>query len=76
MLVAFGATPRHCTFYLMSSTTVAAHRELLAGYETTKGTVHFQTDKPLPAALVRVLVKARIEENLAGGGQGADRGRA
>jgi uncharacterized protein YdhG (YjbR/CyaY superfamily) len=63
MLVGFGATGKHCAFYPMSSTTVAAHRNELAGYDTSKGTIRFQPDKPLPAALVRKLVKARIAEN-------------
>jgi uncharacterized protein YdhG (YjbR/CyaY superfamily) len=63
MLVAFGATENHCAFYLMSSTTVEDHEEELKGYDTSKGTIRFQADKPLPAALVRKLVKARIAEN-------------
>ena len=62
-LVAFGATGSHCAFYLMSGTTVAAHKDELARYDTSKGTIRFQPDKPLPAALVRKLVKARIAEN-------------
>jgi uncharacterized protein YdhG (YjbR/CyaY superfamily) len=63
MLVGFGATAKHCAFYLMSSTTVEAHRDELKDYDTSKGTIRFQPDKPLPAALVRKLVKARIAEN-------------
>jgi uncharacterized protein YdhG (YjbR/CyaY superfamily) len=63
MLVAFGATANHCAFFLMSGSTVAAHKEELKGYDTSKGTIRFQADKPLPVALVRKLVKARIEEN-------------
>ena len=63
MLVAFGATPSHCAFYLMSSTMVEAHKNDLKGYDTSKGTIRFQPDKPLPAALVRKLVKARLAEN-------------
>jgi len=63
MLVAFGATANHCAFYLMSSTTVEAHRDELEGYDTSKGTIRFRADRPLPAALVRKLVKARIAEN-------------
>ena len=47
----------------MSASTVAAHKEELQGYDTSKGTIRFQPDKPLPAALVRKLVKARIAEN-------------
>jgi uncharacterized protein YdhG (YjbR/CyaY superfamily) len=49
----------------MSGTTVAAHKKELARYETSKGTIRFQPDDPLPAALVRKLVKARIAENAA-----------
>ena len=63
VLVGYGARPNHCAFYPMSSTTVAAHEKDLAEFETSKGTIRFQPDHPLPAALVRKLVKARIEEN-------------
>jgi uncharacterized protein YdhG (YjbR/CyaY superfamily) len=64
MLVGFGATASHCAFYLMTSSTVEAHKDALKDYDTSKGTIRFQADKPLPAALVRKLVKARITENL------------
>ena len=63
MLVGYGATAKHCAFYLMSSTTVGAHQEELKGYDTSKGTIRFQADKPLPTDLVRMLVSGRIEEN-------------
>ena len=62
-LVAFGATAKHCAFYLMSSSTVAAHKDELKDYDTSKGTIRFQADDPLPVALVRKLVKARIAES-------------
>jgi uncharacterized protein YdhG (YjbR/CyaY superfamily) len=64
-LVAFGAGANHCAFYPMSASTVAAHKDELKNYDTSKGTVRFQADKPLPVALVRKLVKARIAENKA-----------
>lgn len=63
VLVAFGASANHCAFYPMSPATLAAHKNELEAYETSKGTIRFQPDKPLPAALVRKLVKARIAEN-------------
>ena len=63
MLVGFGVTAKHCTFYLMSSSTVEAYQDELKDYDTSQGTIRFQADKPLPAALVRKLVKARISEN-------------
>ena len=64
MLVGFGASANHCSFFPFNSTTVAAYKSDLKGYETSKGTIHFQPEKPLPAALVRKLVKERLAENL------------
>jgi uncharacterized protein YdhG (YjbR/CyaY superfamily) len=61
-LVAFGAFANHCAFYPMSSTTLTAFQDQLEGFETSKGTVRFTPDKPLPASLLRKLVKARIVE--------------
>ena len=63
-LVALGATAGHCAFYLMSSSTVETFKDDLEGYDTSKGTIRFQADEPLPVALVRKLVKARIAENV------------
>ncbi len=63
LLVGFGASRGHCSFFPMSGTTVADHKADLAGYATSKGTIRFQPDHPMPAALVRKLVKARIAEN-------------
>ena len=63
MLVAFGAAESHCTFYLMSTTVMDRFADELARYETGKGSIRFSPAKPLPAALVRKLVRARIAEN-------------
>ena len=63
VLVLFGATARHCAFYPGSGATVADHAADLAGYDTSKGAIRFHADRPLPASLVRKLVKARIAEN-------------
>ena len=63
MLVAYGATAQHCALYLMSSSILSTHHEELKAFKTSKGTVRFQTDKPLPTDLVRKLVMARIAEN-------------
>lgn len=65
MLVGFGAAAKHCAFYPMSATTVVAHKDDLKNYDTSKATIRFSADKPLPAALVRKLVKYRIAENAA-----------
>lgn len=63
MLVGFGAGEKHCSFFLMDGTTVDAHKKELKGYDTSKGTIRFPPNKPLPTTLVRKLVKARIAEN-------------
>lgn len=61
-LAGFAAAANHCAYYPMSGSIVDAYKDELKDYETSKGTIRFQTDKPLPAALVRKLVKARIAE--------------
>ena len=62
-LVAFGAAANHCSFFPMSSTTVKAHKDDLKAYDTSKGTIRFKADKPLPTSLVRKIVKTRIAES-------------
>jgi 3-methyladenine DNA glycosylase AlkD/uncharacterized protein YdhG (YjbR/CyaY superfamily) len=64
-LVAFGATSKHCAFYPMSGTIVGALAADLEEFDVSKGTIRFQPDQPLPAALVRKIVRARIRENAA-----------
>lgn len=61
-LVALGAGKSHCSFYPMDSTTIAAFRGALKGFETSKGAIRFQPERPLPALLVRNLVRARMAD--------------
>jgi uncharacterized protein YdhG (YjbR/CyaY superfamily) len=65
VLVAFGATAKHCAFYPMSASTVADYRAELQDYDISKGTIRFQADKPLPTGLVRKMIKDRIAQNRA-----------
>lgn len=62
-LVAFGATAKHCAFYPMSGAMVDLFADELAGFDTSKGTIRFQPEKPLPTTLIKKIVKARLEEN-------------
>lgn len=62
MLVAFGAATNHCAFY-PGAYPIQAHMDELQAYDTSKGTIRFPADKPLPVRLVRKLVKSRITEH-------------
>ena len=59
-LVAYGAGANHCALY--AGSVVQALEKELKDYDTSKGTIRFSADKPLPSALVRKLVKLRMEE--------------
>ncbi|HMV09380.1 MAG TPA: DUF1801 domain-containing protein [Cyclobacteriaceae bacterium] len=61
-LVYFGAFKKHCSFFPGSSTIIANQKEL-KGFTVAKGTIQFTPEKPLPAALVKRIVKERIREN-------------
>ena len=61
MLVGFAAFSNHCS--LFPGALPEAFKDELKRYPTSKGTIQFRVDKPLPAALVKKLVKARIAEN-------------
>ena len=61
VLVWFAAFSNHCSLFPTASVIEACRNEL-KGFSTTKGTIHFPTDKPLPTALVKKLVKARVAQ--------------
>jgi uncharacterized protein YdhG (YjbR/CyaY superfamily) len=64
VLVSFAAWANHCAFY-PGSYPLEVHKRELKDYDTSKGTLRFPIDAPLPVALVRKLVRARIEQNTA-----------
>ena len=63
LLVFFGAWSNHCALYPGSSTTLKKFRDDLKDFQTSKGTIRFAPDKPLPVELLKRLIKARIAEN-------------
>jgi len=63
LLVGFAALKDHCTFHVMSVNVTRAHAAELKNYKTGKASIRFPANKPLPAALVKRLIKARIAEN-------------
>ncbi len=62
-LVWFAAFSKHCSFFPGSVSVIEAFKNELKGYQISKGTIRFPVDKPLPATLVKKLVKARIAQN-------------
>jgi uncharacterized protein YdhG (YjbR/CyaY superfamily) len=61
-LACYGASKEHCSFFPMSPAVIRAHAADLKRYDLSKGTIRFTPDKPLSAALVRKIIKARISE--------------
>lgn len=62
-LVYFAANKNHLGFYPAGTSTVSEFQK--AGYEVTKGSVHFPYTQPLPIEMIKEMVKFRVEENLA-----------
>ena len=62
LLVWFAAFSNHCSFFPTGSV-VKMFKDDLQGFSTSKGTIHFPSDKPLPTALIKKLVKARVAQN-------------
>lgn len=63
VLVYFAAAANHCAFY--PGGMVNDFKDELEAYETSKGTIRFQPELPLPASLVQKIVKARVAQNAA-----------
>ncbi len=64
MLMWFGAAANHCAIY-PGAFPIQVHQDELKAFDTSKGTIRFPPDRPLPATLVRKLVKTRIAEDAA-----------
>ena len=62
-LVVYGAFSKHCSFFPMGSSVLEALGDAVKEYRTAKGTLHLAFDKPLPAALLKKIVKARVAQN-------------
>lgn len=63
-LVYFAAFKNHCSFFPGNSSLIAKMETELKPYRTSKGTIQFTVDDPLPASLVKKIVTGRIKENL------------
>jgi uncharacterized protein YdhG (YjbR/CyaY superfamily) len=78
--VGFGAFKEHCTFFPFSGTFLDDYWDELEGFEGTKSGVHFTPERPLPRAVLRRMVKARLApaapKRAASAGKSAKRRRA
>jgi uncharacterized protein YdhG (YjbR/CyaY superfamily) len=63
ILLYFAAFKNHIGFFPTSSG-VEAFKEQLSAFKTSKGTIQFQLDKPIPLLLIKEIVRFRVEENL------------
>ena len=63
MLLGYAAYRKHCSLFLATSSLLEKFKDELSRYQTSKGTIRFPTDKPLPAILVKKIVKARVAQN-------------
>ncbi len=59
-LVAYAAFRNHCSLFPMNSSLITTFKDQLKGYQTAKGTIRFPLDQPLPAALIKKIVKIRV----------------
>ena len=61
VLVWFAAFSDHCSLF-PSAAIIERFKDELKGFAVSKGTIHFPLDKPLPVALIKKLVKARVAQ--------------
>lgn len=62
LVVSYDGFTRHNSLFPSSSAVFTELAPELSGYTTTKGTIHFDLDSPMPASLLRRIVKVRIAE--------------
>ncbi|MFI5263671.1 MAG: iron chaperone [Candidatus Kapaibacterium sp.] len=65
MLAGFAGWKNHIGFYPWNSRTVTEFKDELNEYETSKGAIQFPLEKPIPVALVKKIIKARMKGNIA-----------
>jgi uncharacterized protein YdhG (YjbR/CyaY superfamily) len=62
-LVAYAAFKNHCSFFPMNASLIDTLKDELKAYRTSKGTLQFPLDRPLPVSLVKKMVRLRVAEN-------------
>jgi uncharacterized protein YdhG (YjbR/CyaY superfamily) len=62
VVVWYAAFSDHCSLF-PTNAVIEAFKNELQGFSTSKGTIHFPIDKPVPTALIKKLVKARVAQS-------------
>jgi uncharacterized protein YdhG (YjbR/CyaY superfamily) len=62
-LIGLAAFPKHCSLFLATSSLLKMFKDELSRYKTSRGTIRFPTDQPIPATLVKKIVKSRVAQN-------------
>jgi|SRR5436305_8942043 len=62
IVAGFAAFKNHLSYLPFSGSVLGQFADELEGYTMTKGSLHFPVDRPLPTALVRKLVSARLAD--------------
>jgi uncharacterized protein YdhG (YjbR/CyaY superfamily) len=60
--VGFGAAKTHLSLFIMHGAVLKTHSRDLAAYDVSRTVIRFAAEQPLPAALIRKLVRARLSE--------------
>ncbi len=63
MLVGYAAFKNHCSLFPTGSGVIEKFAKKLEGFPTSRGTIRFPPDKPLPDSLLKKIVKTRVAEN-------------
>ena len=63
MLVGYAAFKKHCSLFPTGSGVIEKFAKELEGFPTSRGTIRFPSDKPLPDSLLKKIVKTRVAEN-------------
>jgi uncharacterized protein YdhG (YjbR/CyaY superfamily) len=64
MLVYFAAYKKHCSLFAGNGALTEQMKDVLKSYKTSKGTIQFTVEKPLPDDLVKQIVMTRMKENV------------
>jgi uncharacterized protein YdhG (YjbR/CyaY superfamily) len=63
VLVYFGGFKNHCSFFPAGNSAIEKFSNELKAYKTSKGTIQFPLNEPIPVSLIKKMVKERVREN-------------